>query len=274
MQIGISAAFNVRRVRVGGMEVSDRLSRWLLLVVWATSWSASTLVRETRPVNLDLRVQERLVALLAKGDALHGSTTPGYMSAAHCDKAQLAEWKAQAGVVLESALGSDHHYTAAFKRALIDPASSNQRDDVTIDAVDRGQGVLRAVLEDVAGGHLFSARALIEAEVFSDFIEMSRHLIAAGYKDPAASLAGAVLEDGLRKLARSRGVEVRPRDGINELNEALAKAGVYNAIVKSRVDGWRLVRNKADHGEFDEYDRGTVVAMIDGVAELLAAELC
>ena len=103
-------------------------------------------------MKLDTHVTKRLTALLAKGEALHNTTTPGYMCSDHCDKSQLAEWKTQAMVLLRSALGDSHDYVAAFRRSMFDRASSNERDDVTIDAVDRGQGVLRAVLEDVTVG--------------------------------------------------------------------------------------------------------------------------
>ena len=129
------------------------------------------------------------------------------------------------------------------------------------------------MLEDVIGGHLFTARSLIEAEVFSDFIEMAHHLLDSSYKDPAASLIGAVLEDGLRRVAQARAVGFKPKAGIQELNEALSKAGVYNAIAKARVESWRLIRNKADHGEFGEFDVAVVDQMIDGVANLLGTHL-
>lgn len=77
---------------------------------------------------------------------------------------------------------------------------------------------------------------LIEAEVFSDFLEMAQHLLDSGYKDPAASLAGAVLEDGLRRVGSAASVPFKKSDGLNVLNTALAKAGVYNRLAQSKVD--------------------------------------
>src|SRR5437867_2811149 len=61
-------------------------------------------------------------------------------------------------------------------------------------------GVVEAAKSDFDAGLLFDIRALITAEVFADFVEQAEHLLASGYYIPAASLAGAVLEDALRKL--------------------------------------------------------------------------
>src|SRR2546428_8286756 len=61
-------------------------------------------------------------------------------------------------------------------------------------------GVLEAAQRDFDAGLLFDLRALIAADVLGDFIEQAEQLLAAGYLVPAASLAGAVLEDMLRKL--------------------------------------------------------------------------
>ena len=134
-------------------------------------------------------------------------------------------------------------------------------------------GVLRAASEDLVNGYLFDTRSLIEAEVFSDFLEIAQHLLDSGYKDPAASLAGAVLEDGLRRVCSAASVPFKKSDGLDALNTALAKAGAYNRLVQSRVDTWRHIRNAADHGNFAEYGADDVRDMIAGVRDLLASNL-
>ena len=44
--------------------------------------------------------------------------------------------------------------------------------------------------------------------IFGDHIEMAAHLLAEGYKDAAAVIAGGVLEAHLRLLAQNRDIEV------------------------------------------------------------------
>lgn len=71
-------------------------------------------------------------------------------------------------------------------------------------------GVVHAALEDFSRGLLFDLRAAVAAELLGDFLDQSEHLLGDGYHIAAASLAGAVLEDGLRRLCQFR-FSRRPR---------------------------------------------------------------
>ena len=68
---------------------------------------------------------------------------------------------------------------------------------------------------------------------------MARHLLDAGYVHPAASLIGAVLENGLRQIASASGVNVKTSDDISALDTKLADAEIYSRLVQKRVRcGW------------------------------------
>jgi hypothetical protein len=58
-----------------------------------------------------------------------------------------------------------------------------------------GIGILTAARNEIAGGWLFTTKGLVSAELFSDFLDMASHLLAEKYKDPAAVMAGSVLEE-------------------------------------------------------------------------------
>jgi hypothetical protein len=89
-------------------------------------------------------------------------------------------------------------------------------------------GVLAALRMDYDAGYLRSVEELIHADVFGDFLAMADELQKKGYKDPAAVIAGSVLEEHLRKLAERHGVSVavtgRPKKA-DTVNADLAKAG-------------------------------------------------
>ncbi len=174
------------------------------------------------------------------------------------------EWMSQSTVYLTGLLGAGHNYTEAFNSSVTRADREN---------ADIGLGILRAVREDVAGGYLMQVELMVVAEVFTDFLSMATHLIDAGYKDAAASLVGAVLEDGLRRMARSRNLTVKSSDGLASLNQKLAQSGAYGPIVQSRVMVWKEVRNHADHGKFAEYTTDDVRDMLNGVAQLLSEHL-
>jgi len=98
---------------------------------------------------------------------------------------------------------------------------------------------------------------------------MAEHLISQGYKDASASLAGAVLEDGLRKICANNGIKLKSTEDISSLNQKLADASVYNRLTQKKVQVWNDIRNNADHGHFEGYTKDDVEEMIKGIKDFL-----
>lgn len=114
--------------------------------------------------------------------------------------------------------------------------------------------VLKALLDDLDCGHLANLRGLIRAEVFGEFIEQAQHLHDEGYWQPAAVVAGAVLEDHLRKLCDKYPHVVLPaKPKLDFMNAELAKAGEYDVLVQKRITYLADIRNKAAHGRWNEF---------------------
>jgi hypothetical protein len=134
-------------------------------------------------------------------------------------------------------------------------------------------GVVQALRDDVAAGFTRSFEELIHADVFADFLEMADELQGKGYKDPAAVLAGSVLEEHLRKLAVRSGVATTDASGkpikADRLNADLARVPVYGKLEQKSVTAWLDLRNKAAHGEYTEYDHAQVAALIQGVRDFM-----
>jgi flagellar biosynthesis chaperone FliJ len=49
---------------------------------------------------------------------------------------------------------------------------------------------------------------------------------------------------------------------IDPLNAELAKKNVYSKLVQKQVTSWAHIRNKAAHGEYDEYSKEQVQMML------------
>ena len=130
-------------------------------------------------------------------------------------------------------------------------------------------GVLNALKSDLERDSLGKVEDLVRAEVFTDFLEMAQHLLETGYKDPAATLVGSVLENGLKKLAEENDIQYKNNDGIGALNKALAKAKVYTHPKKQQIQAWADIRNSAAHGKPDEYKTTDVEYMLEGVRNFL-----
>lgn len=131
-------------------------------------------------------------------------------------------------------------------------------------------GVLEAAQRDFEAGILFDMRALVTAEVLGDFIEQSEALLGAGYHVPAASLAGAVLEDTLRKLCEKHSITIPASTKIDRLNAELARAGVYDKLVQKRITAHADIRNNADHGHFDKFAKSDVEDMVKWIRTFAA----
>lgn len=139
-------------------------------------------------------------------------------------------------------------------------------------------GVVKALREDLKSGYFQTLMELAHGGLFADFLEMSQHLLDAGYKDAAAVLAGATLESHIRELCKKAGLDVAsPRsDGsmapkkADVMNSELAKANVYTKLDQKSVTAWLDLRNKAAHGNYAEYSAQQVGLLVSAVREFLA----
>jgi len=133
------------------------------------------------------------------------------------------------------------------------------------------QGFLMATYSDFKNGFIKDLRTEIRAEVDANFLAQAHRIIAEELKDPAAMLIGAVLEDALRQLCKKFGVQ--EGTNIESMNSPLKKEGVYGLPDQQQVTAWAAIRNKADHGHFDEYDLQQVKSMHQGVSAFVAKYL-
>ena len=127
-------------------------------------------------------------------------------------------------------------------------------------------GIVKAVQHELEKGLLSDIRQLLQADIFSDFLEMAEHLLKENYKDAAAVIIGSVLEDTLRKLADANGIPTVNSSGkkltMDPLNNELVKPGVYNKLVQKQITSWADLRNNAAHGHYGQYDKKQVEMML------------
>jgi hypothetical protein len=212
------------------------------------------------------RILERLNSLISMGGrvlATQHSPPPNVISDDYVEDALFRQWRTSSLAFLKT-LPSEYIYSREFeahcKTAYLGDA-------------DEGMAVLRAAREDIAGGYLQKVETVVSAEVFNDFLEMAEHLLDNGYKDPAASLTGAVLEDGLRRICGNNNITVKSDDSINSLNKKLAQNHIYNPLQQKQIQVWNDIRNNADHGHFDQYEQDDVKDMLKGVMGFLSEYL-
>lgn len=214
-------------------------------------------------MKIDERIIERCQKLIEKGEAVRSTRRRPPANVAsddYVDAEPFHEWRVSALSFLRQVFGEGSDYYRNFGR-VEHPYLHN--------AIE-GIAILKAAKNEFEAGFFASARKLIAAEVFDDFVEQAEHLLASGFKDPAAVLIGATLEDAMRRICDAHGVSITPTEKVDSMNSKLAKAGVYNVLIQKQVTAWADLRNKAAHGRVAEYKREDVEEMLRGVRRFVA----
>ncbi len=134
-------------------------------------------------------------------------------------------------------------------------------------------GILEAANNDFSEDFLFNVRNLIRAELFDDFLSQAEYLLSEGFVLPAASLAGAVLEDSLRKLCDKHTIGYPEKTKINALNTSLAKKEVYDSLISKLIIAYADIRNNADHMRSEKVKKDDVDDMIKWIRRFIIEHL-
>ena len=144
-------------------------------------------------------------------------------------------------------------------------------------AVAALRGILTTLRSDVESDSLLRLQSRISADIFSDLLSQAESLIADKYVLPAAVLAGATLEEHLRKLAVKSSLPIvdansgKPRKAAT-LNADLKQANVYSNAQHAQVDAWQKIRNDAAHADPDfpkKHTNGDIERMIAGIRDFI-----
>ena len=170
---------------------------------------------------------------------------------------ELMSIAARGGQLISRLYGHDSHYFKMFQSVVEKPNFNLMHSNFHSHVADI-VGILKGVQHEIQNGLLINFRSLTQAEIFSDFLEMAEYLLGEGYKDASAVLLGAVLEDSLRKIADSNGIETLKANGkplsMEPLNVSLRKKEAYGPLVQKQITSWANLRNDAAHGHYDRYD--------------------
>jgi hypothetical protein len=147
--------------------------------------------------------------------------------------------------------------------------------------MQKALGILEAFRDDLEKGFLDDFLLKVEAEVAADYMGQAEGLLKEGQTGaydhvPAAVLSGAVLEKALRTLCdrQQPQISITNANGenktLNPLIDDLKKAGAFNELKAKQLRAWADIRNKAAHGEFNQFTKADVEQMLAGIANFLA----
>lgn len=186
----------------------------------------------------------------------HGS---GFLTD-YVDSKVAEEWATSSISFIGRVLGRDSEHYIRFKKHY--EQISHYGNSV------RAVAVLKAAYEDYKGGYLFDTVKRIQAEIFDDFLEQADYFLKGGYHGVAAVLAGAVLEDTLRKLCDKKEIPIGAQPKLDAMNADLAKSGFYDKLIQKKITWLADVRNKAAHGKWTEFSPADAEEMLRGVRRI------
>ena len=209
----------------------------------------------------------RIDFVISKGVAASATKKYSDMGSDYIEAGLYAGFRSASLSLISTMFGERHTYFREFDR---------QVNDSYVYKIEKGINILQSLRHEVESGWLTSFKSLVTAEVFSDFLEMSKYLLDEKYKDPAAVMIGSVLEEHLRQLCTIYSVDtfiIKGTDTIPKkadlLNSDLTKAGVYGVLEQKSVTFWLDLRNRAAHGKYSEYTIEQVQLMYQGILDFI-----
>lgn len=127
--------------------------------------------------------------------------------------------------------------------------------------VEVTKGALKTIQADLKYGLLTSLEKQFSSIVVGDFLALAKNAINDGYKDVAAVLASAAIEDTLKRLAGANGLNVEDKD-MSEVIGALKAKSILKGPQAVTVQSYVNLRNKAFHAQWDKIDLATVQSLI------------
>jgi ribosomal protein L20A (L18A) len=115
-------------------------------------------------------------------------------------------------------------------------------------------------------------RSIIFAELFGDFVNLAKESLREGYKDVAAVLACAALEDVLKQFAQKNGLSVEDKD-ISQVINSLKSESLVSGAQKSMLDVMPKIRNYAMHANWSKITDVDVSSVIGFVEQFLLSNL-
>jgi len=134
--------------------------------------------------------------------------------------------------------------------------------------IDVLKGIFLSAKEDFEGGYVFDVDLRVSGEVFGDFVTLARQSLSEGYKDVAAVLACAALEDALKRFAMANGLSVSDKTMLEVVN-ALKSEGLVSGAQKSLLEAMPRIRNFAMHADWEKLSAPDVSSVIGFVEQFL-----
>ena len=173
-------------------------------------------------------------------------------------------WATSAQDLIKSVYGQSSPYYTNFVESMENSKTTNGY----VPNVTTLVSIFRSAKEAFEGGYVFDVQLSLSGEVLGDFVVLAKEALNNGYKDVAAVLASAALEDALKRYARVIELDVEDAT-MTETIKALKSKGHVSGARKSLLDAMPSIRNNALHARWEKIDEASVNGIIAYVEHFL-----
>jgi len=175
--------------------------------------------------------------------------------------ASWVQWSTSVQDVLERVFGANSPYTGNFRAVCKNMSGHSPQ-------ILAAKAVFEASKRDLESGYIIDLQTRISGELFGDFVVLAKRSLSEGYKDVAAVLACAALEDTLKRFASQQGLDVEGRS-MQDIVAALKSKGLVTGAQKSLLDSMPKIRDYAMHAEWSKVTEPDVNSVIGYVEQFL-----
>jgi Domain of unknown function (DUF4145) len=210
----------------------------------------------------DLKFIKRFTDLDAEFKKIHFRRTNEFIS--NNENGEWRTWATSSENLISASFGMDSVHAKNF-------SGRHQSCDSQERNIRNLYAVFLSAKKDYEGGHVYNIELTISGEIFGDFVSLARQSLSEGYKDVAAVLAAAALEDSLKRFAKLNDLLIEDATMQNVINALKAK-GLIGGAQKTIVEAMPKIRNLALHAEWDKITTSEVGSMLGFVEQFLLAK--
>lgn len=138
------------------------------------------------------------------------------------------------------------------------------------ESFDNCLAIFSAAREEYQSGALTQVGLFLDRAVLEYLAQRSSHYLRLGERETACILSWVLLEQALKLLCQKKGIA---EGTVEQMNEALFKAGVFQVGTQQRVKDWCCMKDDFSSCQGKKYSTADLDDMLRGVQRFIAKEL-
>jgi hypothetical protein len=210
----------------------------------------------------------QLTAIIKMGEIVLGTETGGNQSKSLVQEQKFHDFRISALSYLSRVFGEVSTYYESFRTEVIHHTASRTR---------RGLGMLTAAKRELEGNWLETTRGAVTRDILIDMLRLARIQFDQDNYTAAAIIAGAILEEQLRKLCLARDISIHneiqgkaiPKKALQLTGEAYKKK-LYDRQENKAIMSWLELCDAAAKGTNDAITSNQVKSMLGEMQTFLS----